>query len=213
MKTVITSFRNDIVIQKYLNGKTLDQIVKETSLSKGTVYNLVKRWKDKLGSFGIEEIREFATVVSKSGMTIQQCAQGFRIVQILKELGINDEFESEDDFAPEQDLLESIRNGTTDWEIGKNDDDPLRSPSYGLTERREKRNKDALTKNNFHRFIEDIYYNSKKYNIKPSDFIRFIKDLLDSYSSLEYEFPSATNKDSDLSLSTDSEDESEEVIF
>ncbi len=105
MKTIITSFRNDIVIQKYLNGKTLDQIVKETNLSKGTVYNLVKRWKDKLGSIGIEEIREFATGVSKSGMTIQQCAQGFRIVQILKELGINDEFEDGDDFAPEQDLL------------------------------------------------------------------------------------------------------------
>jgi hypothetical protein len=114
MKTRITSYRNDIVIQKYLNGKTLDQIVKETNPSKGTVYNLVKRWKDKLGSIGIEEIREFATVASKSGMTIQQCAQGFRIVQILKELGINDEFEDIDDFAPEQDLLESIRNGTTD---------------------------------------------------------------------------------------------------
>ena len=100
MKTRITSFSNDIVIQKYLNGKTLDQIAKETSLSKGTVYNLVKRWKDKLGSIGIEEIREFATIVSKSGLTIQECAQGFRIAQILKELGINDEFEDGDDSAP-----------------------------------------------------------------------------------------------------------------
>ena len=68
MKARISSFSNDIVIQKYLNGKTLDQIAKETSLSKGTVYNLVKRWKDKLGSIGIEEIREFAIVVSKSGI-------------------------------------------------------------------------------------------------------------------------------------------------
>jgi len=114
MKTKITSFRTDIVIQKYLNGKTLDQIVKETNLSKGTVYNLVKRWKSKLGSIVVEEIREFATVVSKSGITIQQCGQGFRIVQILKELGINDEFEDGDDSAPEQGLLESFRNGTTD---------------------------------------------------------------------------------------------------
>ena len=55
MKTKITSFRNDIVIQKYLNGKTLDQIVKETNLSKGTVYNLVKRWKSKLGSIGLKK--------------------------------------------------------------------------------------------------------------------------------------------------------------
>jgi DNA-binding CsgD family transcriptional regulator len=213
MKTVITSFRNDIVIQKYLNGKTLDQIVKETNLSKGTVYNLVKRWKDKLGSIVVEEIREFATVVSKSGMTIQQCAQGFRIVQILRELGINDEFEDGDDFAPEQDLLESIRNGTTDWEIGKNDNDPLRSPSNGLTERRGRRNKDALTKNNFHHFIEDIYNNSKKYNIKPSDFIRFIKDLLDFFHSLECGSPFAINKDNDLCLSNENEDESDIIIY
>ncbi|WP_458719520.1 helix-turn-helix domain-containing protein [Candidatus Nitrosocosmicus sp. R] len=213
MKTVITSFRNDIVIQKYLNGKTLDQIVKETNLSKGTVYNLVKRWKDKLGSIGIEEIREFATVVSKSGMTIQQCAQGFRIVQILKELGINDEFEDGDDFAPEQDLLECIRNGTTNWEIGKNDNDPLRSPSHGLTERRGRRNKDAFTKNNFHHFIEDIYNNSKKYNIKPSDFIGFIKDLLDFFHSLECGSPFSINKDNNLCLSHENEDESEIMIY
>ena len=66
MTTRITSFSNDIVIQKYLNGKTLDQIAKETSLSKGTVYNLVKRWKVNLESTGVEEIREFAIVVNKS---------------------------------------------------------------------------------------------------------------------------------------------------
>ena len=139
MKARITSFTNDIVIQKYLNGKTLDQIAKETSISKGTVYNLVKRWKDKLGSIGIEEIREFAIVVSKSGLTIQECAQGFRIAQILKELGINDEFEDGDDSAPEQDLLESIRNETTGWDRGKNDYDLHRSPYHGLTKRGEKK--------------------------------------------------------------------------
>ena len=74
MTTRITSFSNDIVIQKYLNGKTLDQIAKETNLSKGTVYNLVKRWKDNLGSIGVDEIREFAITVNKSGLTIQECA-------------------------------------------------------------------------------------------------------------------------------------------
>ena len=112
-----------MVIQKYLNGKTLDQIAKETGLSKGTVYNLVKRWKDKLGSSGVEEIREFVSIMSKSGLTVQGCAQGFRIAQILKELGINDEFEDGDDSASGQDLLEFIRNKSTDWDRGKNGHD------------------------------------------------------------------------------------------
>ena len=99
--------------------------------------------------------------------------------------------------------------GTT----GKNDYDPLRSPYHGLTKRRRRRNKDALTKNDFHHFIEDIYNNCKKYHIKPSDFIGFIKDLIDFYSSLECEFPSSINKDPDLSLSTESEDESDNIIY
>ena len=117
-----------------------------------------------------------------------------------------------DHCAPEQDLLESIRNETTGWDRGKNDHDLFRSPDHGLT-KRGGRNKDTLTKNDFHHFIEDIYNNCKKYDIKPSDFIGFIKDLLDFYSSLECEFPSAINKDPDLSLSTDSEDESEKIIY
>ena len=210
MKARISSFTNDIVIQSYLNGKTLDQIAKETGISKGTVYNLVKLWKDKLGSIGIEEIREFAIIVSKSGLTIQECAQGFRIAQILKELGINDEFEDGDDSAPEQDLLEAIRNETTGWDSGTNDYDQ-RSPDHGLTKSR--RNKDTKTKNDFHHFIEDVYNNCKKYHIKPSDIIGFIKDLRDFCSSLECEFPSLINKDPDLSLSTDSENEPDNIIY
>ena len=137
MKTRITSFSNDIVIQKYLNGKTLDQIAKETGLSKGTVYNLVKRWKDKLGSIGIEEIREFATIVSKSGMTIQECAQGFRIAQILKELGINDEFEDGMILLLNKIFWKQSETKQLAGTAGKNDHDPQRSPDHGLTKRGE----------------------------------------------------------------------------
>ncbi len=53
----------------------------------------------------------------------------------------------------------------------------------------------------------------KKYYIKPSDFIGFIKDLRDFYPSLECESSSAINKDLELSLSTGCEDESENVIY
>ena len=70
MTPIISSFSNSIVIQKYCDGKTLDKIAQETNLSKGTVYNLVKRWKDNLGNSGIDEIWEFSNIVSKSGMTI-----------------------------------------------------------------------------------------------------------------------------------------------
>jgi len=157
--TKVTSYSNDIVIRKYLNGKTLDQIVIETGLSKGTVYNIIKRWKDNLESTGIEEIREFASIISKSGLTIPECAQGFRIIQILKELGIGDEFEDRVDSTPEQDLLEEISNETIDGDRGKSGLDLFRLPDHGLGKRRRK--KDAKTKYDFHHFIDDIYNNCK----------------------------------------------------
>ena len=146
MTTKITSFNNSIVFQKYCDGKTLDQIAVETNLSKGTVYNLVKRLKDNLGSAGIEEIREFAIIVRKSDMTIQECAQGFRFAQILKEFGINDEFEDGTDSTPERDLLAELRIETIGWDREKNGYDLLKSQDTELTKRR---NKMQLQKMNF----------------------------------------------------------------
>jgi predicted DNA-binding protein YlxM (UPF0122 family) len=70
MTPIISSFSNSIVIEKYFEGKTLDKIAQATNIPKDTIYNLVKRWKDNLGNSGIEEIREFASIVNKSGMTM-----------------------------------------------------------------------------------------------------------------------------------------------
>ncbi|HKU83489.1 MAG TPA: hypothetical protein VJP58_05560 [Candidatus Nitrosocosmicus sp.] len=212
MGTRISSFSNDIIIRKYFNGKTLDQIVIDTGLSKGTVYNMIKRWKDKLGSTGIEEIREFSSIVSKSGLTIPECAEGFRIIKILKELGIGDEYEDGEDSTPVKNLLEEISNETIDWNRGNNSYDPFRFPNHGLAKRK-RRNNNTKTKNDFHLFIEDLYITCKKHAIKPSDFIGFIKDLHDFYPFIESGFRSANNNDHDLSLSDDKDDESENIIY
>ena len=42
--------------------------------------------------------------VRKSGITIEECAQGFRIVQLLKKFDINDEF----DFSMNEDENEDL---------------------------------------------------------------------------------------------------------
>jgi hypothetical protein len=210
MTSRISSFSNSIVIQKYCDGKTLDKIAEETNLSKGTVYNLVKRWKDNLGNSGIEEIREFSSIVSKSGMTIRECALGFRIIQILKEFGINDEFEENNESGPERDLLAVIRNETYCSDRRKNNFDFGKSLDVGLTK---KRNKDTITKNGLYFFIEDMYNNCKKYDIKPSDIIRWLKDLFDFYPALQRELLSDNNNEPDLPLFTDTENESDNPIY
>jgi len=76
------------VIQNYLEGKSMNQIAKETRISKGKVHYIIKGWKNKLGTSSTDKITEFAQAVNRSGITIKQCAQGFRMTNILKKLDI-----------------------------------------------------------------------------------------------------------------------------
>jgi hypothetical protein len=80
-----------LVTQKYLQGKSMNKIANETGISKGKVHYLISEWKDKMGSSDIDEIKEFVGLVKKSGMSIEQCALGFRTINILKGFGLKDE--------------------------------------------------------------------------------------------------------------------------
>jgi hypothetical protein len=81
-----------LVIQKRLEGKSMNQIVKETGISKGKVQYITKEWENKLGTSAAYEIIEFATLIKRSGITIEQCAQGFRMINILKIFWYNRKF-------------------------------------------------------------------------------------------------------------------------
>jgi predicted peroxiredoxin len=83
-------YGKSLVTQSYLNGKSMDQIVSETGVSKGKVHYLISGWKDEIGAPDIDELREFSVTVRKSGISIGQCAQGFRMISILKNLGIHE---------------------------------------------------------------------------------------------------------------------------
>ncbi len=89
----LITINNSLVIQKYLQGKSRKQIVDEKSISKGKVHYLIINWKNKMSISDIDEIRNFTVLVRKSNMSIEQCAQGFRMINILKNLSIreNDE--------------------------------------------------------------------------------------------------------------------------
>jgi hypothetical protein len=86
-----------LVTQRYLQGKSMNQIAIETGISKGKVHYLIKDWKDKMGSSDFEEIKEFAGLLKKSGISIERCAKGFRTINILKGFGIeNDDIDDND---------------------------------------------------------------------------------------------------------------------
>jgi hypothetical protein len=79
------------VIQEWLKGKTRDIIAKETGISQGTVTRTITKWKEKTVNPDIENLREFAILVRKSGITVGECAEGFRKAKMLKLLGVGDD--------------------------------------------------------------------------------------------------------------------------
>ncbi len=81
------------IIQKHLYSLSLNEIANETGISKTTAHNVIYDWNSRLESMDIQEIRRFTSEMRKSGITVQQCAQGFRTFQMLKEFEINDEFD------------------------------------------------------------------------------------------------------------------------
>jgi len=67
-----------LVIQKRLGGKSMNQRLKETGISKGKVQYLINDWKQKTGGAYVDKITDFASLVKRSSITIEQCAQGLQ---------------------------------------------------------------------------------------------------------------------------------------
>ena len=87
------------VIQCYLNGKSREQNAHENNVSTGTVSNIIENWAREMGIPDIKEMRQFAVLVKKSGVSIKQCAQGFRMVKLMNNYGIQVEDDTQDEFG------------------------------------------------------------------------------------------------------------------
>src|SRR5919112_76553 len=85
------------VIQDYLNGKTRNQIAIDNKTSTGNVSNITNEWKRRIGKSNGEEIRDFVKRFRKSGLSVEQCADGFRTTLLMKKLGILSEDENDQD--------------------------------------------------------------------------------------------------------------------
>jgi len=69
----------------------MNEIEHVTPLSKGTVNNIIQDWKASINGTDIEDIRGFIVEVRKSGMALLECAQAFRVANILGKMGVYDE--------------------------------------------------------------------------------------------------------------------------
>jgi hypothetical protein len=82
----------DRVIRLHKQGYSMGKIAKIIGgISKTTFHNIIHDWKRKISEGNIEDIRTFMRNLRDSGITIEDCIQGYRIQQMLKEFGIPDE--------------------------------------------------------------------------------------------------------------------------
>ncbi len=187
----ITSAIEFGVIDEYSRGQTLDQIAEKTNLSKGSVYNIIKKWKSRLVEGNVDEIRKFRNLLKKSGITIEDCVLGFRMVNILDKFNLHDDFEK-----PLADLLLS---GSVQIEKTNVSDLEEFADDY-LTDDLKDIENIRIKGNEILSFLSEIYEQCRANNIKPTYILKWIKDLLDHFSHTEKseKTPGGNNGNSNL---------------
>jgi hypothetical protein len=90
-KTPISEELQRQVVKMWLDGKTWKEMMQATGLSSGSISNILSHWKKNLGDIDPEAVRQFISTTKKEGMpTLSQCAEGFRMANMLAELGMAD---------------------------------------------------------------------------------------------------------------------------
>ena len=83
------------VIYEWLRGSSRDKIAAIYNISTGAVTNIINEWRNNIGAYVAEDLREFSISLKKANITPVQCSTGFRVAKIMQRLGITEEqFES-----------------------------------------------------------------------------------------------------------------------
>ena len=78
------------VIDAWLMGKTRDNIASEFNISTGSVSNIIEQWQNMIGGYDANNLRELGLALKKAGTSPVQCANGLRINNLMKQLGIDE---------------------------------------------------------------------------------------------------------------------------
>ncbi|HEX5186365.1 MAG TPA: helix-turn-helix domain-containing protein [Nitrososphaeraceae archaeon] len=82
------------IIRHWLLGESRDQIASQLGISKGTVSNVVNEWRNNLGSYIADDLRELSLSLKKAQLSPLECASGLRIEKMMHKIGIDeDQFE------------------------------------------------------------------------------------------------------------------------
>ena len=89
MPRIITLHEKLAVIDDWLGGESRSDIAVKRDMGSGTVYNIIKEWRNEVGAEKGDRLRDLALKLKKTGLAVNDCARGLRTLMILNKYGIN----------------------------------------------------------------------------------------------------------------------------
>ncbi|MGB9168385.1 MAG: hypothetical protein WCB31_05600 [Nitrososphaeraceae archaeon] len=87
----ISGYTKSSVIHAWLTGKIRDSIAVEHNISSGTVSNIIREWKIKIGYNDADSPRDLAIGIKKAETSPQHCVSGLRILNLVNQFGMDEE--------------------------------------------------------------------------------------------------------------------------
>lgn len=72
-------------------GKKRDAIALEFNVARGSVSNIISEWKNRIGSYDADSIRELAVGMKNAETTPKECLNGLRISRLIDKFGVDPE--------------------------------------------------------------------------------------------------------------------------
>ena len=91
MPRIITIDEKLAVIDDWLNGETRNDIAIKRNMGSGTVYNIIQEWRLAIGIQKADKLRDLAVKLNKTGLTVNDCVKGLRVLIIFKKYGIKED--------------------------------------------------------------------------------------------------------------------------
>ncbi|MGI0042604.1 MAG: discoidin domain-containing protein [Nitrososphaeraceae archaeon] len=92
------SLRSEVK-QRWIKGESRNKIAAICGISQGAVSGIIDEWKRSVGVSLADQQRDLFTAMNRQGISVVECAQGFRIAKILKNIGV--EADREESFLVE----------------------------------------------------------------------------------------------------------------
>ena len=80
------------------------------SMGAGTVSNIISKWKEEIGIPTADTLRVLATGLKRLNINALQCAKGYRLLNIINNLGVQEEEENIESFLTQIHKLCTSKN-------------------------------------------------------------------------------------------------------